>query len=119
MDDNALYELMVEAAKQALREELGGPPGSIVRRMVGGRVIFEDNEGRRFKDVEVSVFFRKVTAVREKLRVLEQKINNVDGLAGDERAEIQGLITRAYGSLTTFNFLFADEGDKFKGSGGE
>jgi hypothetical protein len=119
MDDAALYELVVDAVRQGLREEQGSDDIEIARRMVGGRVIFEDNEGRRFKDVDVGTFFRKVTAVREKLRVLEQKLNNTAVLPAEDRAELQGYITRAYGSLTTFNFLFRDEGDKFKGSGGD
>lgn len=119
MDDGALYELVVDAVRQGLREELGGDELPIARRMVGGRVIFEDNEGRRFKDVDAATFFRKVTAVREKLRVLEQKLNNTAALSAEDRAELQGYITRAYGSLTTFNFLFRDELDKFKGAGGD
>ncbi len=53
--------------------------------------------------------------MRERLRVLEQKVNNADGLSNEERAEIQGLISRAYGSLTTFNVLFQDEEDRFSG----
>jgi hypothetical protein len=39
-------------------------------------------------------------------------------VGAEERAEIQALLTRCYGSLTTFNFLFRDEGDKFHGTGG-
>ena len=60
-------------------------------------------------------FFKKITSVREKLRVLEQKINNHPRLAPEDKAEFQQLITRTYGSLTTFNFLFKEEQDKFVG----
>ena len=60
-------------------------------------------------------FLKKITSVREKLRVLEQKINNHPRLSDVERAEMQMLITRAYGSLTTFNILFRDEEDRFEG----
>ena len=35
-----------------------------------------------------------------------------------DKAELQAYLTRSYGSLTTFNFLFRDEEDRFKGSGG-
>ena len=63
-------------------------------------------------------FFKKVTSVRDKLRVLEQKLNAHQSLSLGEKAELQGYITRAYGSLTTFNSLFRDDEDRFKGTGG-
>jgi hypothetical protein len=85
--------------------------------MVGGAVLFRDNESRTVKEVDAFVFFRKVTAVRDRLRVLEQRINAVESLTAEERAELQAYVTRAYGSLTTFNFLFREEEDKFKGTG--
>ncbi len=118
MHSDDLYELVTEAVRQSLAEERGGADMRIARRMSGGKVIFEDDQGRQFKEMDAHSFFRKVTAVREKLRVLEQKINNHDALSHEDRAELQAYITRCYGSLTSFNVLFADEGDKFKGTGG-
>lgn len=118
MDDEALYELVVDAVRQALRDEAGGGDVRMSRRMVGGRVVFVDGDGRTFKEVPADAFFKKVTAVRERLRVLEQKLNNHPALGAEERAEFQALLTRAYGSLTTFNFLFRDEADQFQGTGG-
>jgi hypothetical protein len=55
--------------------------------------------------------------VREKLRVLEQKINNHANLDAADKAELQGYLTRCYGSLTTFNALFAEKESFFVGSG--
>ena len=104
MQHDELYELVYEATTQAMADSLGGQDIRLSRRMVGGKVIFEDGDGRALKTVDASVFFRKVTAVREKLRVLEQKINNNGGLSSKDKAELQGYITRSYGSLTTFNF---------------
>ena len=118
MDVGTLYETAYEAARQAIVDEMGGDQVQISRRMLGGRVLFEDNEGREAKAIPVEMLFKKVTSVREKLRVLEQKINNHKSLDNAERAELQGYMTRAYGSLTTLNFLFAEESDKFRGSGG-
>lgn len=118
MDASELYELVLEAARQALREEQGGDEAQIARRMVGGKVIFEDSAGRQFKEVDVFTLFRKVTAVRDRLRVLEQKVNATESIEPADRAELQAYITKAYGSLTTFNFLFAEESDKFQGTGG-
>ena len=117
MDANELYELVQDAVKQALAEEGGGGHVAISRRMAQGAVLFRDDEGRTVKEVEAAVFFKKVTGIREKLRVLEQKLNNHAAIPAEDRAELQGYLTRCYGSLTTFNFLFRDEDDKFKGTG--
>lgn len=118
-DDADLYELVVEAVREGLRAEFGGPDARMSPRLLEGRVIFEDGQGKQFKEVPTAVFFRKITAVREKLRVLEQKVNNHGGLSTADRAELQAYVSRAYGSLTTFNFLFRDEADKFQGTGSE
>jgi hypothetical protein len=118
MNHDELYELVHDAVTAAVERQLSGQPVRMSRRMVGGRVLFEDDQGREVRAVPVEGLFKKVTAVREKLRVLEQKLNNNDSLSLADKAEYQDLLTRAYGSLTTFNFLFEDEADRFKGSGG-
>ena len=69
------------------------------------------------KEVPIRVFFGKIISVREKLRVLEQNINNHESLDEAEKMHLQQYITKAYGSLTTFNILFAQKEDYFKGSG--
>jgi len=70
------------------------------------------------KTVPIEAFFRKIVAVRERLRVLEQRINTHPKLADEDRLQLQDYITRAYGSLTTFNVLFADAEDRFVGTKG-
>lgn len=115
MDAETLYELVHEAVGAAI-ERHGGRPVRILKRLVGGRLLFEDRDGKEVRAIPVESLFKKVTAVRDRLRTVEQKIN-ASGLPDETKAEIQDLLTKAYGSLTTFNFLFDEEGDKFRGSG--
>ena len=117
MDDAGMYELVVDAVRQALAAEAGGDDVAIARRMAAGAVAFRDDQGKVIKEIPATVLFRKVTSIREKLRVLEQKLNNHPNLDDAEKAELQTYLTKCYGTLTTFNFLFRDEEDKFKGSG--
>jgi superoxide dismutase len=86
---------------------------------MGGIVIFEPNDvALQVKEIPMAAFFHKIVMVREKLRVLEQNINNHPKLDDEDRVHLQQYITRCYGSLTSFNILFAHKEDQFKGSGG-
>ena len=88
------------------------------RRWVGGTLrLVPGKDDTQAKDVPVDVFFRKLIGVRDRLRVLEQKLNSHPALSGEEKLELQGYITRCYGSLTTFNVLFADRASWFVGQG--
>jgi hypothetical protein len=117
MDIEVLHEVVKEAVASALHEHDGGAEYALASRMMDGRIVFIDGEDRTVKEIPVSGLFKKVTSIREKLRVLEQKINNAGDLGASEKAALQAYVTRAYGSLTTFNFLFADETDRFRGTG--
>lgn len=102
--------------REVLEEEMAMGRYALAPRFEGGKLILQPKDtALKSKEVPIETFFKKVTSVREKLRVLEQKINNHPGLSDIDRAEMQTLITRAYGSLTTFNFLFRDEEDRFEG----
>jgi superoxide dismutase len=68
------------------------------------------------KEMPIDTFFHKITMVRDRLRVLEQKINS-SNLEEQEKIDLQQYITRSYGSLTSFNVLFKLKTQQFKGQG--
>ena len=85
----------------------------------GGEMILKpSNKDLQAKSIPVETFFHKIVMVRDRIRVMEQKIN-ASKLSDEEKVDLQQYITRIYGSLTSFNVLFRFKEDQFKGAGGE
>ncbi|GAB4045306.1 hypothetical protein [Spirosoma litoris] len=66
------------------------------------------------KEMPIDAFFHKIVMVRDRLRVLEQRVN-ASQLDDEEKINIQQYITRIYGSLTSFNLLFKNQHQQFVG----
>jgi hypothetical protein len=101
---------------QVIREELGVGTIEISGRWEGGEMILKPGkEGLQEKRIPLDSLFHKIVMIRDRLRVLEQKINTHPKLASDEKVQLQQYVTGCYGSLTTFNVLFANREDQFVG----
>ncbi len=86
-------------------------------KWTGGNMILQPaNLSLKPKEIPIESFFHKIVMVRDRLRVLEQNINSHPGLTDEEKVNMQQYITRIYGSLTSFNILFADKEQYFVGA---
>ena len=87
-------------------------------RWQDGKLILEPGEtGLKSKEMPIETFFHKIVMVRDRLRVMEQRINS-SALGDEEKVNLQQYITRIYGSLTSFNVLFKYKEDHFRGEKG-
>jgi hypothetical protein len=107
-------EEFAAAIREVLREESQHVP--LAPKWEGGSMLMKPRDPEmQPKELPIDAFFHKVVMLRDRLRVLEQKLNSSPKLSDGEKVELQGYITKCYGTLTTFNILFRDERDKFVG----
>jgi hypothetical protein len=107
-------EEFTQAVREALRDELPAVP--LAPKWEGGSMVLKPRDpSLQAKEIPLEQLFHKIVMVRDRLRVLEQKINAHEKLSDVEKVEMQQYVTRCYGTLTTFNVLFREERDKFVG----
>jgi hypothetical protein len=103
--------------RRIIREETGLTPVAPAEKWRGGELVLRPGKpGLQEKAMPIDLFFNKIVMLRNRLRTLEQQVNASE-LPDDQKLKIQSYITGCYGSLTSFNVLFADEDDRFVGTG--
>jgi len=103
--------------RRVIREETGLTPVAPADKWRNGQFVLRPGTpGLQEKAWPIETFFHKVVMLRNRLRTLEQQVNAMD-ISEDAKVKLQGYITGCYGSLTSFNILFASEDDQFRGSG--
>ena len=110
------FELLL---RRIIREETGLTPAAPSDRWRGGQLVLRPGTpGLQEKSWPIETFFHKVVMLRNRLRTLEQQVNALE-IPEDVKVKLQGYITGCYGSLTSFNVLFAEEDDQFRGASGD
>ena len=105
--------------RRIIREEAGVTTVTPAAKWRGGTLVLRPGTpGLQEKSWPIETFFHKVVMLRNRLRTLEQQVNASE-LPDDVKVKLQSYVSGCYGSLTSFNVLFADEADQFKGSGGD
>jgi hypothetical protein len=116
VSDTGDLELML---RRIIREESGISPVVPADKWRGGTFVLRPGSpGVQEKSWPIETFFHKVVMLRNRLRTLEQQVNASD-LPDDVKVKLQSYVSGCYGSLTSFNVLFAEEDDQFKGAGGD
>ncbi len=113
LDPDTDLELLL---RRVIREETGITPVTPADKWRAGTLVLRPGTaGLQDKSWPIETFFHKVVMLRNRLRTLEQQVNAAD-LPDDVKVRLQGYISGCYGTLTSFNVLFAEEDDQFKGA---
>jgi hypothetical protein len=103
--------------RKVIRSESGVTVAIPAEKWRDGLLVLRPGKpGLQEKSWPIETFFHKVVMIRNRLRTLEQQVNAMD-LPEDAKVKLQAYVTACYGSLTSFNVLFSDEDDHFKGAG--
>jgi hypothetical protein len=81
----------------------------------GVMILKPDDPDLQSKEIPIDTFFHKIVMVRDRLRVMEQRVNSHKKLTDEDKVNLQQYITRIYGSLTSFNVLFKYKENHFVG----
>ncbi|MFK7810347.1 MAG: hypothetical protein AB8F74_21260 [Saprospiraceae bacterium] len=107
--EKSLIRILREFSDVSEKVELGD-------RWNGGKMILQPTDpSMKPKEITIESFFHKIVMVRDRLRVMEQRVNASKNLNDEEKVNLQQYITRIYGSLTTFNVFFKYKEDHFVG----
>jgi hypothetical protein len=105
--------------RRVIREETGLTPVAPADKWRGGSLVLRPgNPALQEKSWPIETFFHKVVMLRNRLRTLEQQVN-ASQLSEEEKLRLQAYVTACYGTLTSFNVLFAEEKDRFSGASSE
>jgi hypothetical protein len=105
--------------RRIIREEAGITPAVPAEKWRGGTLVLRPGTaGLQEKSWPIETFFHKIVMLRNRLRTLEQQVNASE-LPDEVKVKLQSYVSGCYGSLTSFNVLFAEDDDQFKGSGGD
>jgi hypothetical protein len=108
------FELLL---RRIIREESGLTAAAPAEKWRDGQLVLRPGTpGLQEKTWPIETFFHKIVMLRNRLRTLEQQVNALE-IPEDVKVKLQSYITGCYGSLTSFNVLFADDQDQFRGSG--
>ena len=109
-----------QVLREVLQDELGLSQPPLGGRWQGGEMVLKPGkEGTAEKRIPIEALFHKIVMIRDRLRVLEQKVNGHPQLSDEDKVQLQQYVTQCYGSLTTFNVLFAERRDSFVGQKGD
>ena len=107
--EKTLINIIKEYAEYPETVELG-------KKWTGGKMILQPaDDSLSNKEIPLETFFHKIVMIRDRMRTLEQRINSNSKLDDEEKINLQQYITKVYGSLTTFNVLFKNSEEQFKG----